>query len=111
MKKVPQSNTLIQRQPESPNHNRRSNLLDISETGYSESSLPFQNAPKISQISFNELTIEKEIGEGSYGKVCVGKWNQAAVALKFCRRKGNMNEFMNEMKLMMYESILCFILK
>jgi predicted Ser/Thr protein kinase len=41
-----------------------------------------------SQITFNELKIEKELGEGSYGKVCVGKWNSAPVALKFCKKKG-----------------------
>jgi serine/threonine protein kinase len=57
---------------------------------------------KRSQISFNELTIEKEIAEGSYGKVYLGKWNGVSVALKFCKRKGNIDEFQNEVKLMLY---------
>jgi hypothetical protein len=57
---------------------------------------------KRSQISFNELTIEKEIAEGSYGKVYLGKWNGVSVALKFCKRKGNLDEFLNEVKLMLY---------
>jgi predicted Ser/Thr protein kinase len=59
-----------------------------------------QSTVKHSQVSFNELTIEKEIGEGSYGKVCLGKWNKAPVALKFCKKKGKMEEFMAEVKLM-----------
>jgi predicted Ser/Thr protein kinase len=53
-----------------------------------------------SQIAFTELVIEKEIGEGSYGKVYLGKWNHAPVALKFCRKKGKLDEFMHEVKLM-----------
>jgi hypothetical protein len=58
-----------------------------------------------SQISFSTLTIEKEIGEGSYGKMCLGKWNAAPVALKFCKKKGKIEDFMREIKLMMYVSI------
>jgi hypothetical protein len=51
-------------------------------------------------ISFNELTLEREIGEGSYGKVYLGKWNNIPVALKFCKNKGRIEEFMNEVKLL-----------
>jgi hypothetical protein len=58
-----------------------------------------------SQISFKELTIEKELGEGGYGKVCLGKWNAAPVALKFCKKKGNIEDFMREIRLMMFVSI------
>jgi hypothetical protein len=65
-----------------------------------------QSSYKHSQVAFNELTIEKEIGEGSYGKVCLGKWNKALVALKFCKKKGKMEEFMAEVKLMMYVLIV-----
>jgi hypothetical protein len=61
-----------------------------------------------SQISFSELIIEKELGEGSYGKVCLGKWNAAPVALKLCKKKGKIEEFMREIKLMMYVSIYFF---
>jgi predicted Ser/Thr protein kinase len=52
------------------------------------------------QIPFNELEIGKEIGEGTYGRVCVGKWKQYRVALKFCQNKGKMDEFMREANLM-----------
>jgi predicted Ser/Thr protein kinase len=64
---------------------------------------------KRSQIAFSELTIEKLIGEGTYGKVCVGKWNGAPVALKFCKKKGSVEDFMKEVKLMLYVSICSFI--
>jgi predicted Ser/Thr protein kinase len=53
-----------------------------------------------SQISFSELVVGNEIGEGSYGKVCLGKWNNAVVALKFCRKRGKEEEFMREVRLM-----------
>jgi predicted Ser/Thr protein kinase len=55
---------------------------------------------KHSQISFADLVVEKEIGEGSFGKVCLGKWNSALVALKFCRKKGNIEDFMREAQIM-----------
>jgi len=61
-----------------------------------------KNARRNSQIAFNEIVVEKKIGEGSYGKVCLGKWNKAPVALKYCRRKGNIDEFMKEIRLMLY---------
>jgi hypothetical protein len=35
--------------------------------------------------------------------VCLGKWNSALVALKFCRKKGNLEDFMREAQIMMYE--------
>jgi serine/threonine protein kinase len=68
--------------------------------------LPAENDPmnplRRSQIPFNELTIEKEIGEGSYGRVCLGKWNTAIVALKFCRKREDIDDFLREAKIMMY---------
>jgi hypothetical protein len=54
-----------------------------------------------SHISYTELVIEKQIGEGSYGKVYLGKWNEGLVALKFCRNRGKLDEFIHEMSLMM----------
>jgi predicted Ser/Thr protein kinase len=60
-----------------------------------------QKVLKYSQISFDEIIVEKEIGEGSYGKVFVGKWNNGKVALKFCRNKGNIENFMKECEVMM----------
>jgi len=53
------------------------------------------------QILLNELEIGKEIGNGNYGRVCIGKWKQYRVALKFCQNKGMMDEFMREANLMM----------
>jgi predicted Ser/Thr protein kinase len=55
-----------------------------------------------SHISNNELVIDKEVGEGSYGKVCLGKWNNAPVALKFCRNRGSIEDFAKEIRVMMY---------
>jgi predicted Ser/Thr protein kinase len=54
-----------------------------------------------SQITYNELVVEKEIGEGGYGRVYVGNWNGTSVALKFCRNRRKIDEFMQEVRLMM----------
>jgi predicted Ser/Thr protein kinase len=62
------------------------------------------------QIPFNEIVIEKEIGEGSYGKVCLGRWNNAPVALKFCRNKSKIDDFVSEIKVMMYAVLIVFFL-
>jgi hypothetical protein len=67
----------------------------------SELLLSTQSASRTSQISFNDLVAENEIGFGSYGRVCVGKWHAASVALKFCRNPRKLEEFVEEMKLMM----------
>jgi predicted Ser/Thr protein kinase len=56
-----------------------------------------------SQIAFKDIEVQREIGEGSYGKVFLGKWNAASVAIKFCKKRGNIQEFLNEIQLMMYE--------
>jgi serine/threonine protein kinase len=52
------------------------------------------------QIPLNELEISSEIGEGTYGRVCIGKWKKYRVALKFCQNRGKMDEFMREANLM-----------
>jgi len=52
------------------------------------------------QIPFNELETGKEIGEGTYGRVCIGKWKKYRVAVKFCQNRGKMEEFMREANLM-----------
>jgi serine/threonine protein kinase len=52
------------------------------------------------RIPMNELEIGREIGQGTYGRVCVGKWKKYRVALKFCQNKGKMEEFMREANLM-----------
>jgi serine/threonine protein kinase len=64
---------------------------------------------KHSQISFNEIVVEKELGEGSYGKVCLGRWNDALVALKFCKNRGKIDEFITEIKIMVYVFDLLFL--
>jgi serine/threonine protein kinase len=48
------------------------------------------------------LEIENEIGSGTYGRVCVGKWkkNKYRVALKFCQNRGKFDEFLKEASLM-----------
>jgi serine/threonine protein kinase len=46
------------------------------------------------------LEIGREIGNGNYGRVCVGKWKKYRVALKFCQNRGRMDEFMREANLM-----------
>jgi serine/threonine protein kinase len=56
---------------------------------------------KQSRIAFNELAIERVIGEGSYGKVYLGKWNDAPVALKFCEKKSNETDFVSEIKVLL----------
>jgi serine/threonine protein kinase len=62
-----------------------------------------QTQAKFSQISYKELVVEEELGIGSYGKVCLGKWNDAFVALKFCKERENMNDFLREIRVMMYD--------
>jgi len=57
------------------------------------------NSTHYSRISLNELIVEKEIGEGSFGKVYLGKWHNAVVALKFCI-SGKIEEFIQEINLM-----------
>jgi hypothetical protein len=57
--------------------------------------------PFSGQIPLNELKIGNEIGQGTYGRVCVGKWQKYRVALKFCQNKGTMDEFLREANLMM----------
>jgi len=51
-------------------------------------------------IPFNELIVDKIIGEGRYGKVYLGKWNKIPVALKFCGVAGSINEFIDEANIM-----------
>jgi predicted Ser/Thr protein kinase len=48
--------------------------------------------------------IEEELGEGSYGKVYSGRWKNAHVALKFCRKKKGVDNFLKEIQIMMYVS-------
>jgi len=51
-------------------------------------------------IPFEDIEVQKEIGKGSYGKVCLGRWSGAAVALKFCKEKEGLEDFWKETNLM-----------
>jgi predicted Ser/Thr protein kinase len=53
-------------------------------------------------IPFDEIEIQKELGKGSYGRVCLGLWNGAQVALKFCKEKERIKEFWKEVNLLMF---------
>jgi predicted Ser/Thr protein kinase len=53
------------------------------------------------QISFTELVVEREIGEGSYGRVYLGTWNGAPVALKFCPKKAQNEDFFSEVRILL----------
>jgi predicted Ser/Thr protein kinase len=50
-------------------------------------------------ITFDALTITKEIGSGSFGKVCLGEWNGMAVAIKMSNHLGSADAFMAEARL------------
>jgi hypothetical protein len=54
------------------------------------------------QIPFEDIEIGNELGRGSYGRVCLGRWSGTSVALKFCKEKGGLDEFWKEVKLMTY---------
>jgi serine/threonine protein kinase len=54
-----------------------------------------------SRIHFQELVVEREIGVGSYGKVWLGKWNHAPVALKFCKERNGINDIFSEIKVLL----------
>jgi len=71
--------------------------------GYAALEEPLQEIPGLTiqpQIPFEELSLEKEIGRGHYGKVCLGKWKSQSVALKFCKEKGTLEEFLREANVM-----------
>jgi hypothetical protein len=55
-----------------------------------------------SQIPSYELLIDKEIGEGTYGKVFLGRWNNMPVALKFCIQKGTISDILRETKIIVH---------
>jgi predicted Ser/Thr protein kinase len=51
----------------------------------------------------NEIVVEKELEEGATWKMCLGRWIDAPVALKFCKLTSNIDNFINEIKIMMYD--------
>jgi len=52
------------------------------------------------QIPFGDIEVERELGTGSYGKVHLGRWNNAPVALKFCKKKEKIYDFLKEAQLL-----------
>jgi predicted Ser/Thr protein kinase len=73
-------------------------------------SIEAKSVVKHSRIPFPELIIEKELGKGSYGKVYLGKWNNAPVALKFCRKKENIEDFAKEIRVMLYGIVIVIVI-
>jgi predicted Ser/Thr protein kinase len=53
------------------------------------------------RIPHSELTIIKQIGMGSYGEVYLGVWKQSHVAIKFCKRSLDIDEFLREAEVML----------
>ena len=55
-------------------------------------------------VPYNEIEFKKEIGSGSFGKVFLGTWQRTSVAIKICSTmsKEQINDFLQEAKLMMY---------
>jgi len=52
------------------------------------------------RIPYSELTMIKQIGMGSYGEVFLGVWKQSHVAIKFCKRSLDIEEFLREAEVM-----------
>ncbi len=52
-------------------------------------------------IPYAELTMIKQIGMGSYGEVYLGVWKQSHVAIKFCKRSLDIDEFLREAEVML----------
>jgi predicted Ser/Thr protein kinase len=51
-------------------------------------------------IPYSECSLGKELGEGRYGRVCLGKWKGTLIALKFCRNDDDIDEFLKEAQIM-----------
>jgi predicted Ser/Thr protein kinase len=52
-----------------------------------------------SQISYSDLLLEKSLGKGAFGEVFFGHWKGIPVAMKVCKSKSKLEEFLHEMKL------------
>ena len=55
-------------------------------------------------VPYYEIEFKKEIGSGSFGQVFLGTWQRTSVAIKICSTmsKEQINDFLQEAKLMMY---------
>jgi hypothetical protein len=102
----------IDNNPSSPTTSRQSDtqyspILKMSQTESFKNSQPLASPSNVElakkhRIPFQDISVEKELGKGSYGKVCLGRWNGAPVALKFCKEKEDLEDFWKEANLMMY---------
>jgi hypothetical protein len=84
--------------------NTASHYIPIAKsTAQSQTSQSTQNVELSAKhrIPFEDIEIQKEIGKGSYGEVCLGRWNGTAIALKFCKEKEGLEDFWKEANLMM----------
>jgi hypothetical protein len=82
-------------------------IVKMSQTESFKNSQPLVSSSNVElakkhQISFQDISVEKELGKGSYGRVYLGRWNGAPVALKFCKEKEGLEDFWKEANLMMY---------
>jgi serine/threonine protein kinase len=76
--------------------------LTLTYIGYNSGTTTETTIRQPNEIGIDELEIGKELGQGRYGRVCIGKWKtkNIRVALKFYQNKSEINEFMREMNLM-----------
>jgi predicted Ser/Thr protein kinase len=81
---------------------KRITLFRLSNTEIQTSLKSNPEITKKHQISFVSIEFEKELGKGSYGKVMLGRWNGAPVALKFCKESEKLDDFLKEANLMTY---------
>jgi predicted Ser/Thr protein kinase len=52
-----------------------------------------------SQVSYSDLLFGKSLGKGAFGEVFFGHWKGIPVAMKVCKSKSKLEEFLHEMKL------------
>jgi predicted Ser/Thr protein kinase len=52
-----------------------------------------------SQVSYSDLLFDKSLGKGAFGEVFFGYWRDIPVAMKVCKSKSKLEEFLHEMKL------------
>ena len=52
-----------------------------------------------SQVPYSDLLFERSLGKGAFGEVFFGHWKGIPVAMKVCKSKSKLEEFLDEMKL------------
>jgi predicted Ser/Thr protein kinase len=60
-------------------------------------------------IPFSEFSVVKDLDEGNSGRVCLGKWKGTLVTLKFCKNDYDVEKFLKEARIMMYELCHCLL--